>query len=315
MASIFGIPDLPMGDDATATRIVSQHSVHVIIAYPDPQDWLNLYDPQRSRDVRASRESFKSLRDHHQKSVAKLLDRIHGKASGRALLAELSAAPNEVLIYPFDFRPSVFWRRKPEDIDKDVKVIAETTSHGVVGSPPSSRDRARAGVDNELATLRAGVPICGKNAGGDVICVAAPGGGGRVAIFFESLRADETQLADECLLHELVHAARNMRGLIHQFPMTGGGYPNKEEFIANLVQNIYRSETGVRPLWYGGAPIADAKSFLDAPISPSPRGLIAMTRSEQPDFFAALARIEIAFNPVREVDGVRRAYEARTARR
>ena len=304
MSTMFGIPDFPMGDDSLATQVVARQCAHVIIAYPGVRDWLNLYDPLRSRDMHLNRQSFKSLSDHHFLSIAKTLDAIAGKATGRALFTELAAAPNEVLIYPFDFQPSADWR-----IDPDAKVIAETTPGGVMGAPPSSANKQKAMIDNTLRTFRVGVPLCGENGRGQAICVAAPGGGGRTAIFFEALRADSTQNPDEVLAHELVHAARQMRGLKQTFPMSGG-YHNIEEFYANLVQNLYRSECHAGPVWYGGAPIIDPASFLDSPISPPPRMVIAMLRSQQPAFFAALARVASVFNPIREVDAESKAYVA-----
>src|ERR1700729_1765465 len=71
-------------------------------------------------------------------------------------------------------------------------------------------------------------------------------------------------------LHELVHAARHMRGLLMKTPMNGG-YGNQEEFLAQVIENIYRSEKGRSPIDYGGAPMSNPGRFLDSAISPSPR--------------------------------------------
>jgi hypothetical protein len=304
MSNRFGIPDLPVGDEARATKVVSQQCAHLIIAYPGAEDWLNLYDPRRSRDVHASRESFKTLRDHHFKSVEKNLVAIGRKGSGQAMFAELNAAPNEVIVYPFDFRPASSWG--------DSSVVATTTPKGMAGNPSSAKD-PNAVLDNELHTFRKGIPIPGVDTRGLAVSLVGLGGGGRVAIFYEALRADGGQSPDEALVHEMVHASRKMRGLIHHFPMSGG-YRNKEEFLANVVQNIYRSENGAVPVWYGGAPMAKPSSFLNSPISPSPSGVLAMMRNEQKTFFDTLARVNTSFNPIRQVDLESKAYVARIER-
>jgi hypothetical protein len=282
MATMFGIPDVPIGDEAHAVSVRSRYSQHVVISYPSVQDWRSLYDPNHSRDIRASRDSYTNMRRDHQRSVLEQLDRIYAHASGKAVLAELSSAPHAVLIFPFDFRPSRFWRKKNAD---EPMVVASTQANSV---------------QSAIHAIQPGVPVCGKTAQGEAVCIASPGGGGRTQIFFSASRAASSG-PDEALLHELLHATRYMRGFIHRFAMSGG-YENQEEFLAMVIQNIYRSETGRPPVQYGGITIANSSAFLDSGISPSPRTVIAGLRSKQPKFFAAIAKIQTKFNPVRQVD-------------
>jgi len=61
---------------------------------------------------------------------------------------------------------------------------------------------------------------------------------------------------DLVLLHEMVHAARIMRGICNPAPI-GFGYHNEEEYFAILVTNICASETN-RVIW-----ITDTRSFPD----------------------------------------------------
>ena len=90
----------------------------------------------------------------------------------------------------------------------------------------------------------------------------SPGKGSDVYIFYSESAETGAESADEGLLHELVHACRDVNGVRARFPMTGG-YPNTEEFIAVVIVDIYRSRKGNRPLWdYRGARI-DPKTFLD----------------------------------------------------
>jgi Effector protein len=51
---------------------------------------------------------------------------------------------------------------------------------------------------------------------------------------------------DEVLFHEMVHATRQMRGILNPLPL-GFLYDTEEEFFAILLANIYASETG-RPV-------------------------------------------------------------------
>lgn len=50
---------------------------------------------------------------------------------------------------------------------------------------------------------------------------------------------------DDTLVHELVHALRDVRGQLLQVPTRSKNYDNEEEFFAILVQNVYASEKGM----------------------------------------------------------------------
>jgi hypothetical protein len=236
------------------------------------------------------------MRRDHERSVLRQLDLIHARSSGRAVLSELSAAPHQVLIFPFDFIPSHYWKKK----DADEPIVMAITK----ANTPQSR----------LHSIQQGVLICGRTVQGQAACIASPGGGGQTQIFFAASRATGLFSPDENLLHELFHATRLMRGLFHSFAMSGG-YDNQEEFLATVIQNIYRSENGWPPIGYGGATLANPSALLDSGISPSPRAVIASLRSKQPDFFAAIANIQTKFNPVRQVDLENRAYVADVERK
>jgi hypothetical protein len=289
MTNMFGIQDTPIGDEAHAVSVQSRYSRHVVISYPSVQDWRSLYDSNHSRDIRASRESYTNMRRDHERSVLRQLDLIHARSSGRAVLSELSAAPHQVLIFPYDFVPSRLWKKKDAG---EPKVIAATVANTM---------------QSGLHTIQQGVPICGKTAQGQAACIASPGGGGQTQVFFAASRAAGLVNPDDNLLHELFHATRYMRGLLHFFAMNGG-YDNQEEFLATVIQNIYRSENGWPPIGYSGAALANPSAFLDSGISPSPRAVIASLRSKQPDFFAAIANIQTKFNPVRQIDLENKAY-------
>jgi hypothetical protein len=251
MANMFGLPDIPIGDEANANHVRSRYSRNIIVSYPTEEDWRRLYDNLVVHEIAL----YTSMRQSHQRSVSTQLQIINATSSGRAVFSELSGAPHEVMIFPYDFQDSSSWRANTANF----KTLGITTSH------------------DSMHIRRRGMAVCGKN---QATCRVAEGGGARPHIFFTASRVlgSGNQSADEILLHELLHAARYMRGLLMMIPMNGG-YGNQEEFLAQVIENIYRSEKGRSPINYGGAPMSDPSGFLDSAISPSPRLAIGSLRS------------------------------------
>jgi len=281
MSNMFGLPNIPVRDEDNASHVPSQYSNNIMISYPTEQDWRNLYDRLIVHDF----SLFTDMRRSHQRSVSKQLDIINSKTVGRAVLSELRAAAQEVLIYPYDFQDLVDWRMNTPTF----RTLGITKSY----DPSHSHRR--------------GVPLCGKDqVSHQAVCYAAEGGGAWTHIFFTASRVTGTETPDEVLLHELVHAARYTRGLIFNFPMSGG-YKNEEEFLAQTVTNIYRSEKGRRPLNYGGAPMDNPNAFLDSDLSPPPATVIGNLRNN-PALWAQLVDLHTRFNPVRQVDLTSKAY-------
>jgi hypothetical protein len=103
--------------------------------------------------------------------------------------------------------------------------------------------------------------------------------GKSVDVFYTSRRATES-IADGWLLHELVHAARFISGVFLQLPM-GGGYGDSEEFYANTIEMIFRSERGQDVYDYAYHPI-DQASVLEQPMA---RALLTDLRHAQPSLF------------------------------
>jgi hypothetical protein len=275
MTNMFGRPDEPISEAIYASPY--QAAPSVVIAFPSFADWFRLYDPQKSRGYRWNRDMYEDFKRNHERSVKKELDLISKKSTGQAVLAEMNArSAFSVMILPFDFLPTADW-----------------SVH--LGALTKATERRK-----EWAQ---GVPICGATMAGKHFCIAAKGegGGSSVDIYFTPRRHRGRESADEVLLHELLHATRKVRGVLYRMPMTGG-YGNQEEFLAVLVANMYRSEKKSTDLFnYHGGSI-DAAKFLDSNLSPPIRTVIAGLRTAQPSLYAALARVQATFNPVRQVD-------------
>jgi len=133
-------------------------------------------------------------------------------------------------------------------------VFRKIVAHGVVRIRPYS------------AAMAAQYGTCNALAFGEEHQEKVDGGLHRKAVDVEFTRSPWTgasrcahgpgSSADEILIHELVHAMRNLGKDSRNIPLTGSmaGYQNEEEFFAVLVANIYTSESGRQPArWLVGS--------------------------------------------------------------
>jgi Effector protein len=164
-------------------------------------------------------------------------------------------------------------------------------------------------LDARAATLK-GAPqkIGGGPQAGKDVAGAAPGSGEGSDveirytpwIFQSGIGGPGTNEPDEILLHEMVHGLREMSGVF--FPGTKTrGFDTLEEFVAILVSNIYRSETG-RP---GLRADHSFSSMLSAQLSDPVKYAqeyysdLSLMRGENENMFFKLGRLTaIPFNPV-----------------
>ncbi len=254
--SMFGIPDDPVTGFVDPSELEYRHASKISIAYPRYEDWRKVYDPDdlytRYRDQRYGPTMHQSMRRDHERSVTLQLDVIFGSDTGKAVLGELNVGPPwTVMIYPFEVAPMAEYKKM---LQGGFTTAAFTTS--------AYRDD-RSLLDPQLV----GVPFCAKALNGVWTCVKATGTGkgSDVELYYSAARnADSLFSADDVLLHELVHAGRFLHGKMRG-RQVGGSYGNQEEFVAQLVQNIYRSEKNRTVYDYGGA--ADRRGSL-----PDPRG-------------------------------------------
>jgi len=263
------------------------HARNVVVAYPHREDWKKLYKPQPLRmpdargiyrNVDAFESRYQDMKRDHENNVLKCLGMIQRWAAGRAVLAELRARRSfSVYIFPFDFLPSGHW-------SADAGALTEP-----ITLPQTAAERAR-------GTKPRGTDICENGA-----CFAnleSPTGKS-VDVFFTARRFPDGD-ADGALLHELVHAMRFISG-VFRYSFMGGGYGNNEEFYANTIEMIYRSERGLPIYDYKYRPF-NAASFLD----PMATVVLIDLRVAQQSLFDALAKVNARFNPIKQIEDRRR---------
>jgi len=251
---------------------------NVVVSYPHREDWWNRYP--------AVRKSYSGDRSYHefewpyqdskciyQDRVLKRLRQIQHRATGRAVLAELRARPSySVYIFPWDFLPSIDWKYR------DAAGLTEPLQ-----IPQTPRERARGIMPRGTKFLVRGVATAS---------LFKPGA---VDVFYSDYRCEESE-ADGTLLHELVHAMRIISG-VFRYSTMGGGYENSEEFYANTIEMIYRSERGLGVFDYAFHPI-DQASVLKQPRA---RALLTDLCRRQMSLCNALAQVKADFNPIRPI--------------
>jgi hypothetical protein len=104
------------------------------------------------------------------------------------------------------------------------------------------------------------------------------------------------QVADEVLFHELIHAARTMRGVVRQ-AFINQDYDDYEEYLAITLANIYLSEKGqvVFRADHYTARLNGRKrdNFIDnsQEVNLPPLKLMDEFKASQSDFYRALASL------------------------
>ena len=251
---------------------------NVVVSYPHREDWWNRYPAVRksysgNRSYDEFEWPYQDSKRIYQDRVLKRLRHLQHSATGRAVLAELRVRPSySVCIFPWDFLPSID-RDDPSDLG-----VTET-----LRIPQTRRERARGIKPRGTKYLERGVSYASQY---------KPGA---VDVFYSDYRCKESE-ADGVLLHELVHAMRMTSG-VFRYSLMGGGYGNNEEFYANMIEMIYRSERRLHVFDYVGHPI-DQASVLRLPKA---RELITDLCRRQMSLCNALAQVKADFNPIRPI--------------
>jgi hypothetical protein len=196
----------------------------------------------------------RELADHYENSVIKLIHRIVGTYTGRAVFREverITVASGDVMSQKtMVIEPNI--NAPSQDIKSgDKGYTGDSTRDLAVNAYATAEDRARATPKGKIY----GGERFGK--GIDTPRRGIGGGGNTTVTFtpehfvFKGLNyqvgianPDWGLKGDEMLIHEMIHGLRHMAGLLHyrQKVPFQDGYNSIEEFFAILIANIYRSE-------------------------------------------------------------------------
>jgi hypothetical protein len=253
---------------------------NICVSFPHREDWWN-----RWPELHGARHGRKHTIDYwqsvyegekldHLVGVMARLSNLMRWATGRAVFAELwRRREYSVHIFPFAFLP-------PIDGIKLEDALGVTE---MIYIPQTRRERAH------------GIKVPGTQHQKRGWCSPSLNKPGAVDVFCTPERCEEND-ADGTLLHELVHAARIMSGVFRQTGMRGG-YRDSEEFHANTIEMIFRSERGQDVFDYAFHPI-DQEKVLKNPMA---RTLITKLCHQQMSLCNALAQVKADFNPIRPI--------------
>jgi hypothetical protein len=252
---------------------------NVCVSFPHREDWWKRY-PELHKARNGHKRTMDDLqllyeyqKRSHRESVFKRLNRLKHWATCRAVFAELrNRRAYSVHIFPFAFLPSIDGDGRDWLGETDPLFIPQTRRERAHGIKPRGTQFQMRGV-----------------------CWASEDKSNATDVFYSDERCEESD-ADGVLLHELVHAMRKISGLDHATVM-GGSYGNSEEFHANTIQMIYRSERGQAIHDYAYHPI-DQASVLKRPQA---RALITALCHKQMSLCIALSQVDTPFNPIRAI--------------
>ena len=210
---------------------------------------------------------WKKAADDYEIEVRRVLDKLRGWGTGRAVLKAINATPRTMLIEPLLETPG-----------------GKTNAYA---TPNDLKEARGKGSDTTVSFTPAHWRASGtaKSITG-LIFWSGPG-----------------TLPDELLLHEMTHGLRHMAGLrMRRNVPLQQGYDTFEEWFAILVANIYRSERGrtdLRADHHGFETLASLginsqEDFVGYRLN---RQHLKKFQRQQPAFFAGLQSVEAPFNP------------------
>jgi hypothetical protein len=257
----------------------------VKIAYPSFGDWHDKYDPHWAHTLHWQELHYQQASIDHLNDITNLLKPIAASTVGKAVLSEFNIHPdNHPYLLPWDFVP------REESSDTRATTFPATSSAKPLPG----------------ATPLQGKVVCEADRTGPYKCVQSPGIGTASYTYISSTHAGSN--ADEKLAHELVHAGRICRGLLNKQPMDGDPQ-NTEDFLANLVENMYRMSTRNGPFIGYSGPV-DINSYLTSKSHPGPRDVLSLFRQRQRSLYDVLMHCHTRYNPIAQYEGEIRAQTA-----
>jgi Effector protein len=290
----------------------------ILLSFFSMPYWMDAFDisfDDRETTFKRILGDYRSAANDHVTQVraqARDINRL-GPGTGQALFKELRVTGQWLRILP-----NWKWKDGPK--------ASESPDDFIIGEPGGGDIRTfqRAAAKGAPVAGRRGMgvarddwgrPIFGTGRGTNSVIWYTPG------MFTEERRpSGPGWQPDEVLFHELVHATRDMRGVMNDMPVNKG-YDNLEEYLAEVLTNIYLSDKGQTVFSgnHGGSVIlrgADADNFLhnSQKVDVPPTMLIQNLKDYQLSFYQGLVGLPAwrpKYNWVKQYDQEWRALAAR----
>jgi hypothetical protein len=256
-------------------------------------------------------------KDDYEKEITKLLTEIAGKPVGQVIYDAILLTKKQLTISPESLRPANSYQ--PDKTYRGTR--AATFALDPAAAAPATvsptgtklRDKQYAGKDDDDDTETdpathkgderydpVAPKYAAKGGGSDTIIYFTPGAkGDKSCANGSGLCADNP---DEVLLHEMVHALRDMQGLFNPVPTVTLRYMNEEEFLAIVVTNVYiskaKGKTFLRPDYRRVGPLQAPSNTSDGFLKDTENKDILDYYSKfwQP-VFDQLGKVQTDFNP------------------
>ncbi len=229
--------------------------------------------------------------DPYGRSVRDVLNTLNGQVTGRVILEAIQGSGHQIVIQPYNPTP-----QDPQN------AYASPTDWSA--ATPQGQQALQCGGPNQGQPLIqstywgfSSAPVEGTGSGSNSVVYftpsmwSAPGGPG--------------SRADQILLHEMLHAYRQMRGRLLCMSAGMGNYDTFEEYFAIVITNMYMSETTgsaatpLRAHHHGFSTLPYPQLFPD---SQQNREYLRRIHRENSELTARLAfRSRGPFNPFRDL--------------
>jgi len=253
----------------------------------------------------------------YENEILKLLKEIAGKPVGQEIHGAIILTKKTLTIRPESLRPASSYQPGKTYTGTGAATIpldpAAASPKTVSPTGTNLRDKQYAGKDDDDDTETDPATHKGDERYDPVAPkFAAKGGGSDDIIYFTPGAKDDKRCAsgsglcaenpDEILLHEMVHALRDMQGVSNRVPTLTLRYKNEEEFLAIVVTNVYISKakgiTFLRPDYRRVGPLQKPWNTSDGFLKDAENKDILEYYSKfwQP-VFDQLGKVQTAFNP------------------
>ncbi|MGC2657904.1 MAG: M91 family zinc metallopeptidase [Bryobacteraceae bacterium] len=227
----------------------------------------------------APSKDAKIQKQRYETDINAALERLANTWTGWAIITEIYYTQRQMVICPYHPTPQTGqFNAYAKPVDVKAATMKDTTAlddHGKL--PPKDQRIVGTGTGSNTIVRFSSTTFTGAG---------APTGPGTSP--------------DEILLHEMIHALRQMQGRMVRESVAGNpGMDNYEEFAAITISNIYRSEKGnttLRADHWGFNPLT-GPTVASSVFKSTYLSYLAHMNIEQPRVCQNLRQAKCAFNP------------------